>query len=165
MKKITLAFILMIQTCLLAAQDSTGQQQADPTGAVITQTTYDPHLQKIIPDKVFEFGVPFLLIFLLLNTIVTVMKNRAEHQLKLRMIEKGVSEETLIKIFGQAGNLAALQFLKWFLFMAATGIALLVIHFLKTYLTNQSGYLAIGIILLLNAVAFIMYYNILTRKK
>ena len=64
-------YYILIGILSVAAQDSTGQQQADPTGAVITQTTYDPHLQKIIPDKVFEFGVPFLLIFLLLNTVVS----------------------------------------------------------------------------------------------
>ncbi|MEP7371837.1 MAG: hypothetical protein ABI675_00525 [Chitinophagaceae bacterium] len=125
---------------------------------------YDPDKLKIIPDKVFEIGLPLLFIFLLLNTIVTVLKNRAEQQLKLKMIEKGVSEETLIKIFQESNAIARLQPLKWFLFSLAAGISLLIIHFSRDYLVNQSGYLAIGIFLLFISAAFLIYYTILSRK-
>ena len=49
---------------------------------------YSPNENKIIPDKMLEFGIPILFLFLLLRTIVTVMKNRADNQLKLKMVEK-----------------------------------------------------------------------------
>ena len=125
---------------------------------------YDPDKYKVIPDKVVEIGIPFLIIFLLLNTIVNILKNRAEHQLKVKMIEKGISETSLIAIFKESNAIAKLQPLKWFLFSLAMSISLLIIHFNKNYLINQSGYLAIGIILFFNSVAFLIYYYILAKK-
>ena len=125
---------------------------------------YDPERQKIIPDKVFEFGVPLFFIFLLLNTIVAILKNRAEHQLKLKIIEKDVPEETLIKIFKESNAIAKLQPLKWFLFTFAIAIALFIIHLCRNFLIDQSGYLAVGIFLLFISTAFFIYYNILSKK-
>ena len=125
---------------------------------------YDPDKLKIIPDKVFEFGIPLLFIFLVLNTIITILKNKAEHQLKLKLIETGVSEDALVKIFKESNAIAKLQPLKWFLFSFAIGISLLVIHLCKGYLTNQSGYLATGIILTSISIAFFIYYQLLNKQ-
>ena len=125
---------------------------------------YDPERLKIIPDKVFEFGVPLFFIFLLLNTVITILKNRAEHQLKLKIIEKDVPEETLIKIFKESNAIAKLQPLKWFLFTFAIAIALFIIHLCRNFLIDQSGYLAVGIFLLFISTAFFIYYNILSKK-
>ena len=153
-KKILITgFVLLINSICLA--------QANPETHILN---YDPDKLKIIPDKIFELGLPLLFIFLLLNTIVAVLKNRAEQQLKLKMIEKGVSEETLIKIFQESNAISRLQPLKWFLFSLAAGIALLVIHFSRDYLVNQSGYMAIGIFLLFMSAAFLIYYTLLSRK-
>jgi hypothetical protein len=112
-KKIKMLVGLLPLTAFCFAQDTTR-----------TTLNYDPERLKIIPDKVFEFGVPLFFIFLLLNTIVTILKNRAEHQLKLKIIEKDVPEETLIKIFKESNAIAKLQPLKWFLFTFAIAIAL-----------------------------------------
>jgi len=125
---------------------------------------YDRESLKIIPDKFFEIGIPLLIIFILLNTLIAVLKNRAEHQLKLKMIDKGVSEDALIKIFKESNLMAKLQPLKWFLFIFGTALALLCIHFTRDFLVNQSGYLAVGIFLLFISAAFFIYYNILSKK-
>lgn len=154
MKKIFGLSLLLLTAATLFAQN----------GNTVRQLNYDPDAMKIIPDKVFEFAIPMLLIFLVLNTIVIILKNRAEHQLKLKMIEKGVSEESLVKIFKESNAIVKLQPLKWFLFALGTGIALLLIHFSKGWFMNQSGYLAVGTILLCNAIAFFIYYKILSQK-
>jgi hypothetical protein len=125
---------------------------------------YDPDKFKIIPDKVFEMGVPLLFLFFVIQALLAFAKMRSENQLKLKMIEKGISEETLIEIFKESNAITKLQPLKWFLFALATGLALIIIHFSRNFLVNESGYLAIGIILLLNAAAFAVYYHILSRK-
>jgi len=125
---------------------------------------YDHESLKIIPDKFFELGIPLLVIFILLNTIIAVLKNRAEQQIKLKMIEKGVSEDALIKIFKESNAVAKLQPLKWFLFIFGTALALLCIHFTRDFLINQSGYLAVGIFLLFISAAFFIYYTILSKK-
>jgi len=125
---------------------------------------YDPNTYKIIPDKVFEIGLPVLLIFLLANAVVTILKNRAEHQLKMKMIDKGLSEETLTGIFRESNMMARFQPLKWFLFSLALAIAFLIIHACRAYLINQSGYLAVAIVLLCMSAAFLIYYRILSAK-
>jgi hypothetical protein len=125
---------------------------------------YDPDSLKIIPDKFFEIGIPLLFIFILLNSLITVLKNRAEQQLKLKMIEKGISEDALIKIFKESNAIARLQPLKWFLFGFATALALLCIHFTRDFLVNQSGYMAVGIFLLFISAAFFIYYTILSKN-
>jgi len=125
---------------------------------------YDPEKLKIIPDKVFEFGIALLFLFLLLNMITSILKNKAEHQLKLKIIDKGISEEGLVKIFKESNAMASLQPLKWFLFSLAIGLSLILIHFTKKYLVNQSGYLATSIILIAIATAFFIYYRILAKK-
>ena len=126
---------------------------------------YDPDKLKILPDKVFEIGLPMLLLFIILNTIVSILKNRAENKLKLKMIEKEVSEETLIKVFRENNAIARLQPLKWFLFTFAMAISLFIIHFSREYLIYKSGYLALGIFLLLLSIAFLIYYRILQGKQ
>jgi hypothetical protein len=125
---------------------------------------YDPEKLKIIPDKVFEIGIPFLIIFLLLNSVVTILRNRAEHQLKLKMIEKGVTEETLIKIFEESNAILKLQPMRWFLFTAALALAFLVIHLCREYFVARSGYLPVSIILFFTSAAFFIYYTLLQRK-
>jgi hypothetical protein len=153
-KQYLLAISLLMITAICNAQDT-----------IIHNTLpYDPHLHKLIPDKLFEFGIPILFLFLLLNTIVTVLKNRADQQLKLKMVEKGVTEETLIQIFKESNAVLKLQPLKYFLFCSSVGISFIIIHFCKDFLINQSGYFAIGIILLFTSIAFYIYYRILQNK-
>ncbi|MBA3286206.1 MAG: hypothetical protein H0U27_14275 [Nitrosopumilus sp.] len=154
-KKVVTTTWILLMNLLCFAQDR-----------VETNTlNYDPHKLKIIPDKVFEIGIPLFIIFLLLNTVVTILKNRAENQLKLKMLEKEVSEETLIQIFKESNAIAELQPLKWFLFTLAIALAFLVIHFSRHLLINQSGYLAGSVFLLFLSAAFFIYYQILQRKQ
>jgi hypothetical protein len=125
---------------------------------------YDPHEHKIIPDKIFEIGLPLLFLFLIANSLVSIYKIKAENRLKARAIDKGISEPVLLELFGKDKKLDALVNLKWFLVLAALGIALLIIHFLGSYLQTGSGYLPLGIITLLQALAFLIYYRLHTKK-
>ncbi|MCX6303500.1 MAG: hypothetical protein NT040_00890 [Bacteroidetes bacterium] len=153
-KQITITMGVLLSNFICFAQDK-----------VDTHTlNYDPESLKIIPDKYLEIGIPLLAIFFLLNAVIVVLKNRAEQRLKLKMIEKGVSEDALIKIFKESNAIAKLQPLKWFLFIFSIALAFLCIHFTRDFLINQSGYLAVGIFLLFISAAFIIYYNILSKK-
>lgn len=153
-KKYFLAIPFLLIVAICNAQDS----------VVHNTLTYDPDKLKLIPDKVFEFGIPMLFLLLLLNTIVAVLKNRADQQLKLKMVEKGIADETLIQIFKESNAVLKLQPLKYFLICSSLGISFIIIHFCKDFLVNQSGYFALGIILILTSIAFIIYYNILQKK-
>jgi hypothetical protein len=118
----------------------------------------------IIPDKVFEVAVPLLILFLVMNTLVSILKHRADNQLKTKAIEKGISEDTLLKLFGSSEQILRMQPLKWFLLTFSIGISLVIIHFLRPYLDSESGYLAVGIILMLASGAFYFFYIALKRR-
>lgn len=152
--RIILLIILLVNGFAGLAQDS--------TRLIINE--YDPHAHKIIPDKVFEIGLPLLVLFLIINAFVAVFRIKAENRLREKAIDKGISETTLIALFGEDKKLGNLVYLKWFLVLAALGIALLIIHALSGYLQSQSGYLALGIITILQAVAFFIYYLILKNR-
>jgi len=124
-----------------------------------------PEEQKIVPDKLLEIGLPLLFLFLFLNIVVSVIKQRAENQLKHRMIERGVSEETLVRIFDDSNHLKRMQPLKWCLFSFASALGLLTIHFSRNYLLNQSGFAVIGIFLLFLSTAFFIYYKLISKNK
>ena len=120
---------------------------------------YDPHQHKVIPDKVFEIGLPILFLFLSLNAILAFLKTLADNRVKQRMIEKGISEESLIRIFREGQKLNRLQPLKWFMFTFATGFALLAIY----YIRDSTGILAMAILILFNSLAALGYYVVLSR--
>jgi hypothetical protein len=135
--------------------------------AAVAQETaqgFDPGQSKIFPDKLTEVLVPLLFLFLLLNLLVSVLKNRAEARLKEKMVDKGISEEALVKIFGEANAMHRMQPLRWFLFALANGLALVLLHFCRHCLAWQSGYLAMGLVLLFNAAAFFTYYRRISKK-
>ena len=164
-------YIACFVTCLLLsvfmqAQDSLRTVTYDPSGnKTIIYKDYDPHANKIIPDKVFEFGVPLLLIFLVLNTIVAIFKMKSEAALKEKAMDKGISESTLIELFREDRQMLKNIYLKWFLVMAALGIALIYIHMLHQYAKISSGYFALGLISLMISIAFLIYYRIIRRQR
>jgi hypothetical protein len=130
---------------------------------IIHERVYDPHLNKIIPDKVFEFGVPLLILFLIANTILGVFRIREESRLKEKALEKGISEPTLIELFRDDKKMVRYVYLKWTLVLAALGAALLYVHFLHEFLNMSSGYLALGFIALFLSGAFFIYYRIIRK--
>jgi len=156
---------MMFGTANLAqAQDTlvTYVRSQDTVGMTRVYTTVG---EKIIPDKVFEFGIPLLLIFLVLNTIISIFKIKAEVTLKEKALDKGVSEATLIELFRGDRNMAKHIYLKWFLVLAAIGLALIYVHILHQFVRMSSGYLALGFISLFVSIAFLIYYRIIRKHQ
>jgi hypothetical protein len=152
--KIIVPLLLLASNVTVNAQDAVETRSLD----------YDPDRLKIIPDKVFEIGVPLLLLIFVVQALLEFAKMRSETRLKMQMIERGVPESLLVETFKVSNMIAKLQPLKWFLFTFATSFALIIIHFSRAFLVNSSGYFAVGLILLLNSVAFAVYYTILSRR-
>lgn len=158
----TLAAIKSAGAVLFATTVSTASFAQDTAAGTAAQ--YDPHLHKVLPDKILEIGLPLLFLYLLLNTVASVLRNRADARMKTAMIERGVSEATLVEIFSKSDVLLKLQPLKFFLYSLALGLSFFYLHFASPYLGNQSGYLGLGIILLFTSLAAYIYYRILLRK-
>src|SRR5215211_3708795 len=101
----------IVINCLLISIVSVGQ---DTTQTRQLNDIYDPNANKIIPDKVFEFGVPLLILYLIANTIMSIFRIKAENKLKEKALDKGISETTLIALFQDDKKMARLLYLKWF---------------------------------------------------
>jgi hypothetical protein len=142
-KKIILASLASLIAVIANAQQQLGQQQ------------YDPHLNKAIPDKLFEIGIPVSLILILIFSVVQILKNNGENRLKHRMIEKGISEETMKALFAVNQKEPMLNALKWFLILTAVGTCLIATQFLGF------NFLSFGLLFLYLAFAFLIYYFIL----
>jgi hypothetical protein len=150
--------VLVTGSFVLQAQDT-----LNTSGNRITYL--EREREQIIPDRVFEMGIPFLLILLVLNTITTIFKIKAETQLKEKALEKGISEATLIELFKEDKQMARNAYLKWFLVLAAIGVALIYIHMLHQYVRMSSGYMSLGMVALFISVAFLIYYRIIRRQR
>jgi hypothetical protein len=124
---------------------------------------YDPHYNKVIPDKVLEIGLPLLVLFLVVNSIVSIFKVRAENRLKEKALDKDLGEATLVAMFADDKALAKYTYLKWFLILTALGISFVLLHFIVQY-SKPSGYLVMGIITFFLALAFLIYYRVISKK-
>src|SRR5215217_6989039 len=78
---------------------------------------YDPDKNKIIPDKVFEIGLPLLVIFFLINAVVTIVKIRSDKSLKEKALDKNLSEATLVSLFDDNRSLEKRLYLRWFVIL------------------------------------------------
>ncbi|HUR31920.1 MAG TPA: hypothetical protein VMZ69_10850 [Saprospiraceae bacterium] len=120
---------------------------------------YDPHHEKLIPDKVFEIGLPLLFLFLLANAIVTIFKIRAESRLKEKVLDKQLSDSTLGVLFTTDKSLAKYSYLKWFFILASLGISFMIIPFIPDH-----SYFSVGLVSLLLSLAFLCYFLILKKN-
>ena len=125
---------------------------------------YDPHYDKILPDKIFEIGLPLVVLFIIANSISNIFKIRAENKLKEKALDRQLSEQTLVSLFSEDKKLFQSVFLKWFFILGAIGLSLIFIYFLFTITGIRSGYLALGIITTFMAFAFLAYYKSIQRK-
>jgi len=130
-----------------------------------TEQYYDPDRHKIIPDKVFEIGLPLVFLFLLANAIVTIIRIRAENKLKEKMLDKEVSETAMVTLFAKDKSLNSFVYLKWFLILAAVGISLIMIRMLAFAHGLDQGYMSMGILAINLSFAFLIYYLILRKKE
>lgn len=171
MKKVFISLLLLSVIHIVSAQDSPGPsdfrvvQYRDAQDSL--RTAYyrvDPNAYKPIPDKVFEFGIPVLLILLVLNSLVTIFRIRSESQLKEKAIDKGISEPTLVALFKEDRSMIKYSYLKWFLVLAAIGVSLIYIHFLAQFVKISSGYFSLGVISLLVSISLLIYYRIIRKK-
>ena len=162
MKKVFISSLLLLAIQFGNAQQDTLVYMNDTTNRPFYQIV--PRETKAIPDKVFEFGIPVLLIFLVINALVTIFRIRAEAKLKEKAIDKGISEPTLVALFSEDRSMLKYSYLKWFLVLAAIGVSLIYIHFLAQYVKISSGYFSLGVISLFVSISLLIYYRIIRRK-
>ena len=121
----------------------------------------DPNEQKLIGDKWLEIGIPALVVYFLVQALLTAVKNKGDNRLKQIMIERGVSEETIRELIRASAFNPALQALKWALLLGGVGVRFLLVYFLFSppTLASLAGTLALSV-----ASSFAVYYLILRNQ-
>jgi 4-hydroxybenzoate polyprenyltransferase len=112
----------------------------------------DPAYQHRVPDKVFELGIPVLLIISILYTITQLFRISADKKIKEKLIEKGISDETLILLTRNGNRRLRLEALKWGLILGYTGIAFLLSEF------TVFGFMTFAFLFLGAAAALVTFY-------
>ena len=114
--------------------------------------------QGISTSKLFSIMVPSGVLLVFFFVLMTIMQIQANKQLKIKMIEKGISEETLIKLFSTSGKESAQSALKWALVLGGIGFGL------AGSQSYEFGALSFGIVAMSAGLSFFIYYLIVRRK-
>ena len=112
----------------------------------------------ISASKVFEIVIPSGLLLILFFVVMTIMQIQANKQLKMKMIEKGISEETLIKLFSVSGKESAQSALKWAILLTGVGLGLAGAQ------SYEFGALSLGIVTMFAGISFFIYFLIVRKK-
>jgi hypothetical protein len=114
--------------------------------------------QGISTSKLFSIMVPSGVLLVFFFVLMTIMQIQANKQLKIKMIEKGISEETLIKLFSVSGKESAQGALKWALLLGGVGVGL------AGSQAYEFGALSLGIVAMSAGLSFFIYYLIVRKK-
>ncbi|WP_315821601.1 DUF6249 domain-containing protein [Paraflavitalea speifideaquila] len=169
MKKLPVIIFVLFMAIFPAGNSLKAQDEIDSLKKQITidslrqaahllQDLYDRDKNKLIPDRVIEIGLPTALILIFFYVVLTIIRINANKALKIRMIEKGLPEETLKQLFTFSRTEPMFGALKWGLVLAGTGAGAVVAHFLPF------GLMTFGIITLFAALGFYIYYLLLKNS-
>lgn len=114
---------------------------------------------KILPDKYFEIAVVLLAAWAAITVIMTFIKTLLDNRLKVKMIEKGISEDVIKNVLQTNRFEAKQQAFKWFLFLFGISAGLFAASLFP------AGIFSIGIVLLAISICYLIYYYYLKMNK
>jgi hypothetical protein len=112
----------------------------------------------ISTTKLFMIMIPSTLLLIFFIVILAIYRLQANKQLKIKMIERGISEENLVQLFKTSTNETVFGALKWALVLVGLGAGLAV---------SQSfgfGALSFGIVTIFAGIGFFIYYLIMKKR-
>lgn len=110
-----------------------------------------------IPDKYFEIIIVILVGWIAAAIIMSFVKALLDNRLKYKMIEKGVTEETIQQVLSPDRTEAKHNSFKWFLLLMGISLGIFISS------VFQFGTISIGIILFTTSISFFIYYIYLKR--
>ncbi|QQS27724.1 MAG: hypothetical protein IPM47_12620 [Sphingobacteriales bacterium] len=162
---ITLSILLLACFELIQAQDSLQTQTTVvlPPEPPSHQLVYEDPYRPSTPSQDFVHTIEeltplagFIAFFL---TIVTMFKAFFDYRLKSRMVEKGISDESLKNYFLPANpELGLYDSLKWGLVAAGLGLGLTIANYLPI------GLMSVGVVVLFTAIGFIGYFMVVSKR-
>ncbi|MEW6196973.1 MAG: DUF6249 domain-containing protein [Bacteroidota bacterium] len=110
-----------------------------------------------IPDKYFEIIIVILVGWIAAAIIMSFVKALLDNRLKYKMIEKGVTEETIQQVLSPDRTEAKHSSFKWFLLLMGISLGIFISS------VFQFGTISIGIILFTTSISFFIYHIYLKR--
>lgn len=134
--KITLTGLILFIPALLAAQP------------------VDPGYQHKVPDKVIEIGAPLFLFLAIVYAVVSIFRIYYENKIREKLIDKGISEETLKQMLSNGNKRFSIEALRWSLMIGFTGAGLIICHYI------EFGFISFGIIFVCLSLALGIFYTV-----
>ena len=111
-------------------------------------------------DKDIQVMIGILIVIALISfTILTIIKRWMEYRLKNKLIDNGLSENTINSILQNGTNRNKNSNIKWFAILVGVGIALTIINY-----TLPLGIHSIAIMTFSVSVSFLSYFFFLKYK-
>jgi hypothetical protein len=112
----------------------------------------------ISTTKLFMIIIPSALMLIFFIVMLAIYRIQASKQLKIKMIERGISEETLVQLFKTSTNETVFGALKWALVLVGLGAGLAVSQ------SFDFGALSFGIVTIFAGLGFFIYYLIMKKR-
>jgi hypothetical protein len=112
----------------------------------------------ISTTKLFEIMIPSACLLIFFIVVLAIYRIQANKQLKIKLIERGISEENLVQLFKTSTIESVFGALKWALVLIGLGAGLAV---------SQSfgfGALSFGIVTIFAGIGFFLYYLIIRKQ-
>lgn len=126
--------------------------------AVNAQFLYEMPNGRTFSKQLFEIPAMILIFYLVTVFILTIIKLILDHRLKMKMIDKGVSDKVAEQFLQPNKQDVKSQTIKWFFVLAGIGVGL---TFTSIFL--PVGVHSIAIMAFSLAISFIGYYTYLKR--
>ena len=92
--------------------------------------------------------------------VAAIVKIAVDAKTRNRLIEKGVADEEITKLYGATSSLQNLSSLKWGMVLVGIGLAVLISRFFPRYVSDEVAW---GLMFLFAGLGFLIYYPIAAR--
>jgi len=118
----------------------------------------DPHYSKAIPDKFIEVPGLILLVYLAVHVLLTIIKMFLDNRLKVKMIDKGVSEELIKQVAQRNPKEMMMDAIKWLMLLTGLAVGIFAASLFPI------GILTVAFIVSGAALGFLVYFIVLKNK-
>ena len=112
----------------------------------------------ITTTKLFEIMIPSALLLIFFIVVLAIYRIQASKQIKLKLIERGISEENLVQLFKASSGDTIFGALKWALVLSGVGVGLAAAQ------PFGFGALSFGIITICAGIGFFIYYLVMRKR-
>ncbi|KXK36790.1 MAG: hypothetical protein J5I52_04170 [Saprospiraceae bacterium] len=145
---------------ILAPFVATAQNKADSLSVHLQQGMPHEIADPMSQDLNIEFLMPVLIVSLLVFMIVTVTKYILDYRLKIKIVNRGISEQLSATILGKNSDNKTDDAFKWAILLCGIAVGLTI-----TYYTMPLNIHSLAIMVFCTGISYLGYFFYLKNQK